>query len=133
MMLGRPPMIPPDACAWIEAIALLDDDQIPTGRALQFPSLDLRTNDAKLKDQLSNTSSEEGPREMAFFLATIRQCEFMREVVKVYDRCSDHSLILEIDDRLCQWMANCPSHLHLSNPLGTNKKFWQQRVVLTSR
>jgi hypothetical protein len=133
MMLGRPPMIPPDACAWIEAIALLDDDQIPTGRALQFPSLDLRTNDAKLKDQLSNTSSEEGPREMAFFLATIRQCEFMREVVKVYDRCSDHSLILEIDDRLCQWMANCPSHLRLSNPLGTNKKFWQQRVVLTSR
>ncbi|MBE7182101.1 MAG: fungal specific transcription factor domain-containing protein [Terriglobus roseus] len=34
MMLGRPPMISHDARALIEDIKLLDDDQIPTGRAL---------------------------------------------------------------------------------------------------
>ncbi|KIW25677.1 uncharacterized protein PV07_08838 [Cladophialophora immunda] len=131
MMLGRPPMISPDAFALIEGITLLDDDQIPNGRALPPSSPTSPTAGAEAAERLDNTGEE--PRVMAFFAATIRQCGFMREVVKVYDLRTEHSRVLDIDDRFCQWMANFPPHLHPSNTSDTDKRFWQQRVVLTSR
>ncbi|KAK5449784.1 hypothetical protein LTS15_008356 [Exophiala xenobiotica] len=133
MMLGRPPIISHDACALIEGITLLDDDQIPTGRALPPSSPASLTPGVGVVEPLDIAPGGERPGEMAFFTATIRQCGFMRDVVKVHDMRSEHSRILDIDDRFCQWMADLPAHLHPSNTSNTNKRFWPQKIVLTSR
>ncbi|KAK6365657.1 hypothetical protein LTS17_011043 [Exophiala oligosperma] len=133
MMLGRPPIIAHDARVLIEGMTLLDDDQIPTGRSLPPLWPGPLTPGGGVTERLDFAAGDERPYEMAFFTATIRHCGFMRDMVKLYDMRSEHSVSLELDESFCQWMADIPSHLHPSNTSSTDQRLWQQRIVLTSR
>jgi hypothetical protein len=124
IQMGRPNMIYENLPS-TDYPACVDDELI-----LDVPISTSNTSD---KTVYHRASSNGQPSQMAFFLATIELCRFMREVLKVYDNPTDQALILEIDRKMCEWMGSLPSHLRQDGDCPINPRLWRQKQVLTSR
>ncbi|KIX05593.1 uncharacterized protein Z518_06465 [Rhinocladiella mackenziei CBS 650.93] len=129
IMLGRPQMISDDHHTWVDLPAISDEELSMNGAKAAPPSS--HASAADLEPSESWTDGK--PSELTFFIATIRLCGLMREVTKVYDCPFDHSRVLGIDEKLCEWIAQFSPNRSPKIESNANKKFWRQRQVLVSR
>ncbi|KIW30217.1 uncharacterized protein PV07_05976 [Cladophialophora immunda] len=130
IMLGRPQMIPDDHSTWVEVPSASDEDLRMHGAKSVSPHSPASLVDLESSESWINVK----PSEVAFFIATIRLCGLMCEVTKAYDRPFDHSRVLAIDEKLCEWIAKfVPNGSSEKIKSSTNEKFWRQRHVLISR
>ncbi|RFU28609.1 hypothetical protein B7463_g7715, partial [Scytalidium lignicola] len=121
IMLGRPQMISEDSFHSLDLPERVNDEFF------------LETDPSLSTENVSKSNNTGGACELDFFIATIQLSQFMREISKAYDNPFDHSKMLDIDDRLCRWIANVPPHLRHDSNIVSNRKLWRQKVVLTVR
>lgn len=58
----------------------------------------------------------------------------MQEIAKAYDGSYTHSQIMEVDERICRWIAASPPHLRYSSTEESPRPIhWAQKQVLASR
>ncbi|OQU95826.1 Fungal specific transcription factor domain-containing protein [Cladophialophora immunda] len=123
-------MIPDDHSTWVEVPSASDEDLRMHGAKSVSPHSPASLVDLESSESWINVK----PSEVAFFIATIRLCGLMCEVTKAYDRPFDHSRVLAIDEKLCEWIAKfVPNGSSEKIKSSTNEKFWRQRHVLISR
>ncbi|KAH8816612.1 fungal-specific transcription factor domain-containing protein [Xylogone sp. PMI_703] len=121
IMLGRPNMIPDHLFNSVDFPERIDDEFF------------LNANSFTPASSIPKETNSNQISELDFFIYTIHLGRFMREISSAYDNPFDHPKMLDIDDRLCQWMAQAPPHLQRDSKIPLNKKLWRQKVLMTSR
>lgn len=132
VMLGRPQMISDDSSAGVDLPTSSDEELAMDGaqEAPSSPQISQASVGNAVPAEVGGGGTSSG---MDFCLATIRLSGLMREITKVYDCAFDHWRVLDIDERLCQWVSDIAPDRHPESEPNINSKSWPQRQVLISR